>query len=134
GQGFRIGQIADRGDPAEMSHRAFVFRTENERTFPKTKGAVLLERGHEANDPFVLEERGVPLDRFFHIGTTDVHDFAQSFKDRPGERRSSSNVSVNAWIFTSHSIFSCFHAASATSWQRCRRDAFSGSTSNCECK
>lgn len=86
-----------------MPHRAFVFRAEDERTFPKTEGAVLFERGHETDDPAVLEKRGIPLDRFVHIGTADVHDFAQSFQDRARKGRSSDDITVNAWIFFSHS-------------------------------
>src|ERR1700737_5068710 len=101
-----------------MSHRAFVFRAKNERAFPKTENAMQLERGHEANDPLVLEERRIPLDRFFHIGTAGVHDFAQAFQDLPGKRRRAFNVSVNARIFPGHSIASWFRAAFATGWQR----------------
>src|ERR1700730_15722103 len=103
GQSLSTGQVADRRDPPEMSHRAFVFRAENERTLPKTKGAVRFERGHETNDSVVLEKREVPLDRFFDIGTADVHDVAQSFQNRPGKRRGAFNITVNAWIFFSHS-------------------------------
>src|SRR5437588_7627323 len=101
-----------------MSHRAFVFGAKNERAFPKTESAMLFERRHKTNDPVVLEKRRIPLDRFFHIGTAGVHDFAQAFQDRPGKRRRAFNVNVNAWVFPGNSIASCFRAAFATSWQR----------------
>ena len=85
-----------------MSHRALVFRTENEGTLPKTKGTVLFERGHKTNDSLVLEKRELPLDRFVDIWAARVHDFAQSFQDRAGKGRSSDDITVNARIFFSH--------------------------------
>jgi len=78
-----IRQIVHRSDPAEMPHRALVFPAKNQRTFPETEDAVLLERRHETNDSLAFEKRRLPLDRFFDIRTADVHDFAQMFQDRP---------------------------------------------------
>ena len=40
-----------------MPHRAFVFRAKDQRAFPKTKNAMLLEGGDKTNDSLVLEER-----------------------------------------------------------------------------
>src|SRR5260370_32015174 len=99
-----------------MSHRAFVSRAKDQRAFQKTKNAMLLERGHETNDPLLLEKRGTPLDRFFHIRTTGVDGFAQMFQNRPSKRRGAFNISVNASILISPSISSRFRAAFATSW------------------
>jgi len=89
-----------------MPHRALVFPAKNQRTFPETEDAVLLERRHETNDSVAFEKRRLPLDRFFDIRTADVHDFAQMFQDRPGKWRGALNVIVDSRIFFGHRSYS----------------------------
>ena len=69
-----------RSDPAEMPHRALVFPAKNQRTFPETEDAVLLERRHETNDSLAFEKRRLPLDRFFDIRTADCTILRRCFR------------------------------------------------------
>src|SRR5207249_11820450 len=101
---------------------------------PKTRNAMLLERSSKTNDALVLEEWSIPLDRFGDIRTTGVYDIAQMIQKPTGKRHGAFNVSVNASIFTSHSISSCFRAAFATSWLRYRQAGVYESASDCGCK
>src|SRR5258707_4529883 len=81
---------------------ASVFRVFQQRGFPETKGAVLLEGGHITERSVIVEEGMAPFYRFLHFGTTLVHQSAKMFQDGSCKIGRLGNIGVYAGIFMRH--------------------------------
>src|SRR5262249_43660755 len=97
-------QVREPGDPAELAHRllADLASLEDQRALPESEGAVLLERGHTAEHPLVLEVREAPLHRLLHVRAGRVDDLPQVVENWPGELGGFLNVGIDPRISYSH--------------------------------
>src|SRR5271157_234559 len=102
-------QVGEFADPSKLTHRLLDLAAallDDQRTFPETKGAMLLERGHIANHSLVQEVRKAPLHGLFHIRAGLVNDLSEMREDRPGELRGPCDVGVDTIVALSHEILS----------------------------
>jgi hypothetical protein len=70
---------------------------------PETERAMLLERGHIAqNAAAIFKERHAPLHGLGRLGTMRVDEVTEVREDRPGEVGGFGNVCINAGILDAH--------------------------------
>ena len=75
---------------------------DNERAFPEAKDAVLFERRHPAQQPFVDEGGAAPLHLLLHVRDGGMDELANVVEDRLGEVGGLRDIGVEGGILVAH--------------------------------
>src|SRR5437762_11058025 len=78
-------QVRQLGDVAQRSARPIPAAADDERRLPENEIAVLLERGHPAENALVIERRSAPPQGFVHLGAGLVDQIAKMGENRTCE-------------------------------------------------
>src|SRR5206468_11971727 len=91
-------QVRQPGDFPQWSARLVPLLTDHQSGLPEDEVAVMFERGHPAENSFVIEVRRAPLQSLLRVRTGFVHDLAEMTQNRFGEVCRLRDVGIDSWI------------------------------------